>query len=115
MTNYNSHILFIHFSANNILFTVTDLKGELAKTITAGSFKAVGVKKVSLTSIKTAVLSVSAVLHNKTVHIKCRGMSRLKRLVFKLVLKIPKLNVLTICDLTVLPHNGVRKPKIRRV
>ena len=115
MKTYNSYILFIHFSVSNILLTVTNLDGTLLKTFRVGSYKTSGVKKINLTAIKTLVSSASKFLRNTNAHIKCCGSSRSKRLLVKLVLKLPRLKILTLCDMTSLPHNGVRKPKRRRV
>nr|YP_009515524.1 ribosomal protein S11 [Montagnia macrospora]AVK39488.1 ribosomal protein S11 [Montagnia macrospora] len=115
MKTYNSYILFIHFSTSNILFSITNLKGELIKTLSTGTYKTSGVKKISLTSLKTAISSVTRILRYSSIHVKCRGLSRFKRLLIKSILKSPKLKVLTLCDVTVSPHNGVRKSKVRRV
>ena len=115
MKNCNAYILFIHFSPSNILFSLTKLNGEVLKFFSVGSYKTAGVKKISLTSIKTVVSNVTQFIRNMSIHVKCRGSSRFKRLLVKSICKTPRVKILSLCDITAFPHNGVRKSKARRV
>nr|AHX02436.1 ribosomal protein S11 [Ceramium japonicum] len=115
MNNSKTLILFIYFSTNNILFTITDLKGNTKWQQTTGIRKVKGTRKISLVSIKFILALVAKFLLFKKIHIKIRGIAKFKRIVLKLIFKSISTTILSFCDLTKLPHNGTKKTKFRRV
>lgn len=115
MQSYNTQVLVVYFSTNNILFNITDLHGNSLNFSTTGMFKTKGAKKTSLTSLKMLFTALTPLLLNKSIHVKSRGFCRLKRLTLKLIVKIPKIKIISFCDSTALPHNGVRQCKARRI
>nr|YP_011017647.1 ribosomal protein S11 [Campylaephora kondoi]WQF69470.1 ribosomal protein S11 [Campylaephora kondoi] len=115
MYNFNTLILSIYFSNNNVLFSFTNLKGELLYFVTAGSKKTKGTQKISLTTLKIVIFTITKKIHFNRLHIKVKGFSKFKRLTLKLLLKNFEFKVLSFCDLTMLPHNGVKVCKKRRV
>nr|YP_011017811.1 ribosomal protein S11 [Campylaephora sungminbooi]ANP26201.1 ribosomal protein S11 [Campylaephora sungminbooi]ANP26222.1 ribosomal protein S11 [Campylaephora sungminbooi]WQF69657.1 ribosomal protein S11 [Campylaephora sungminbooi] len=115
MNNFNSVILFIYFSINNVLFSITNLNGEVLAFFTVGTKRTKGIRKINLTTLKSTSSLINKNLKKNQIHIKIRGFSKFKRLTLKLLFKIIEAKILSFCDLTSLPHNGIRNKKNRRV
>ena len=108
-------ILYIHFSNNNILFNLTKLNGDSIYFTTVGSKKTNGIRKINLTTLKSSILVLSTVLRSSKIHILVKGLTKFKRITLKLVVKVTNTKILSFCDVTSLPHNGVKKSKNRRI
>lgn len=112
-----SLIISIIFTSNNILYTLTNLQGQVIYWISAGTYKQKGTKKLtSTTSILTTKLIIERLGHFncKFLHIKLKGFKKNKKTILK-YFKISTLNILSVCDDTALPHNGCKRKKIRRL
>lgn len=115
--NSKSLILSILFTSNNILFTLTNLYGEVIYWVSTGSYKQKGTKKLTLTVLILAVKSiVNYLTHLKCnfIHLKIKGFKKNKKSILK-YFSSKNLNILSISDLTSLPHNGCKNKKSRRL
>lgn len=109
--------IYINASYNNTVITITDLQGNVLAWISAGSMGFSGPKKATPFAAAKAVEAVSEkVRHsgpvNVSIIVKGVGAGRdsaIRSFIHK------GFNVLSIKDLTPIPHNGPRPPKRRRV
>nr|YP_011017670.1 ribosomal protein S11 [Centroceras gasparrinii]WQF69493.1 ribosomal protein S11 [Centroceras gasparrinii] len=115
MQKYNSLLLSITLTNNNILLNLVNLEGKTLIFSSVGTLKIKGTKKITITSLKMLIKNLSTQLQYSKIHIKIKGLSKYKRFFLKLLLKSAKFEILSFCDLTSLPHNGVRKNKVRRI
>lgn len=116
-TSSKSLILSILFTPNNILFTLTNLYGEVIYWTSTGSYKQKGTKKITLTVLILAVKSVInylVYLKCTCIHLKLKGFKKNKKTILK-YFNSKNLNILSISDLTSLPHNGCKNKKSRRL
>ena len=115
MFNQNSVILLINLTSSNVLFALTSLEGKILVSTSTGQFKSKGAKKVTLTTLKSCLLTLTEKLHYSfKIHIKFKGLNKHKRLLLKLLTKNFNSSILSFCDITSVPHNGVKSRKIRR-
>lgn len=116
MLKQTSAILLIEFSNSNVLFTLTSLEGKILTLVSTGYFKTKGAKKTTINSIKSCFVSLNKRLqiHYK-LHIKFKGVSKQKRLLLKILTKNLVFPIISFCDVTTFPHNGVKLTKPRRV
>lgn len=112
-----SIVLSILFTSNNILYTLTNFYGDVLFWTSTGSKKARGLKKTtSLIVISTTkiIITYANKLGYNYVHIKLKGFGKNKKIILK-SLKQSFLQILSIRDESSFPHNGCKKPKIRRI
>ena len=119
MMNFNSKslILSILFTSNNVLFTLTNLHGDVFYWTSVGMYKQKGVKKLTTTSLTlTAKLILQQIkfLRCNFIHLKLKGFKKNKKSILK-YFKTSSLNILSISDFTSLPHNGCKNKKIKRL
>nr|YP_010395107.1 ribosomal protein S11 [Grateloupia elliptica]UQJ72548.1 ribosomal protein S11 [Grateloupia elliptica]UYI31686.1 ribosomal protein S11 [Grateloupia elliptica] len=117
ITNKKSVILTILFTSSNVLYTLTNLTGEVILWTSAGSRKIKGTKKVTSTTILVITKFITkhiTELGYKYVHIKLKGFKKNKKIVLK-HLKTKQINILSVCDNSALAHNGCKQPKLRRI
>ena len=110
-------ILTILFTTNNILYSLTDLSGNNIFWTSLGIYKNKGVKKLTSTSTVTSTKNLIQHIHNlsyKYVYIKLKGFNKNKKLVLR-CLNNSFLTILLISDKTSFPHNGCKKPRIKRL
>lgn len=113
----NSIILHTFFTNNNILCTITNLKGEVLLFISTGSYKLKGLKKIT----STAIFSLGQTLWNYVknhenlfLYVKIKGTNKSKNEFLK-SLKILNFNVLLIQEKFSLPHGGCKKSRQRKI
>lgn len=109
--------IYIFSSYNNTIITLTDFSGRVIKWMSAGSIGFKGTKKatpfaaskvaesISQTALKTGIEKVM-------VLVKGIGSGRESAL---RSLGTHGLNIISVKDVTPIPHNGCRPPKTRRV
>jgi small subunit ribosomal protein S11 len=97
----------INASFNNIIISITNLKGEVISWSSAGKMGFRGSKKNTPFAAQTAAEDCAKVAFDA-------GLRRIKVLV-KRTLHNNGLEVSEIVDVTPVPHNGCRPPKRRRV
>ncbi len=109
--------IYISSSYNNTIITLTDTRGNVLAATSAGAIGFKGSKKATpfaaskvaeTISQKMATLGVQKI----TVFVKGIGGGR-ESAIRSLVSK--GLEILSITDVTPIPHNGCRPPKVRRV
>ena len=108
---------YINASFNNIIISITDLKGEVISWSSAGKMGFRGSKKNTPYAAQTAAEDCSKVaqeegLRKVKVFVKGPGNGRESAI---RSLHNSGIEVLEIVDVTPLPHNGCRPPKRRRV
>jgi small subunit ribosomal protein S11 len=109
--------VYINASYNNTIVTVTDDKGNVISWATAGSLGFSGPKKATPFAASKVISVIAEKLKNYsvaalTVIVKGVGSGRdsaIRSLINH------GFNVVAIKDVTPIPHNGPRPPKVRRV
>jgi len=109
--------VYISSSYNNTIITLTDPRGDVLYWTTAGNMGFKGTKKATpFAASKVAENIVQAAkkigIEKVTVLIKGIGSGRESAL---RSLAARGLEIVTIKDITPVPHNGCRPPKVRRV
>jgi small subunit ribosomal protein S11 len=109
--------IYISSSYNNTIITLTDLRGNVLYWTTAGNIGFKGTKKATpFAASKVAETMVQAAkklgVEKVTVLIKGIGSGRESAL---RSLAARGLEIVAIKDITPIPHNGCRPPKVRRV
>jgi small subunit ribosomal protein S11 len=109
--------IYISSSYNNTLITLTDLQGNVLTSTSAGSVGFKGTKKAtSFAASKTAEVMAKLVkkMGIKKIHVFIKGIGAGRESAIR-TLATHDLNIITIKDITPIPHNGCRPPKVRRV
>ena len=105
----------IQSTFNNTIVTITDTQGNAVSWASAGEMGFRGSKKSTPFAAQTAaeVAAKAAMEHGmKTVEVFVKGSGREAAI---RALQTAGLDVTLIKDVTPIPHNGCRPPKIRRV
>jgi len=110
-------IIFVLFTSNNILCSLTSLDGSVLMWTSAGAQRLRSVKKSVPTTIyslviKTAFKAVSIGFSH--VHLKLKGLHKNKKSITK-ALSHSNIKLLSLQDITAQPHNGCRSTKKRRL
>jgi len=109
--------VYISSSYNNTLITLTDLQGNVLTWASAGSIGFRGTKKAT-------PFAASRVAENICLTAKKLGIQKISVLVKGIgsgresairSLAAHGLDIISITDITPVPHNGCRPPKVRRV
>ncbi len=109
--------VYVTATFNNTLITVTDVEGKVLFTISSGMYGFKGTRKATPyaatitveNALKKAVDEYK--LKSADVYIKGIGPGRDAAL---RVLRSLDLDINKLVDITPIPHNGVRPPKVRR-
>lgn len=109
--------IYISSSYNNTIVTLTDNRGQVLATKSAGSVGFKGTKKATSFAASRVAEAIVAIckkigLEKIEVFIKGVGVGRESAL---RTLVNQGLNVISIKDVTPIPHNGGRPKKVRRV
>ncbi len=107
----------IKASFNNVIISITNQTGQVVSWASAGKMGFRGSKKntpyaAQMASADCAKVAVDAGMKKVDVFIKGPGSGRDSAI---RTLQATGLEVLSITDITPLPHNGCRPPKARRV
>lgn len=109
--------VYINTSYNNTFITVTDLKGNVLVWMSSGSLGFSGPKKSTpFAATKVGEAIAEKVLRGgvKNIEIYVKGVGAGRDAAIR-ALANKGLNITLIKDLTPIPHNGPRPPKVRRV
>ncbi len=112
-----SAILFVLFTSNNLICSLTDLNGNVLFWTSGGSNKSKGLKKLVPLVISACLCKIGLVAKRKgfeRIHIKLKGLTKNKKLVLKSI-NLIGLDVNSIQDVTALPHNGCRIKRQKRL
>nr|WCH57642.1 ribosomal protein S11 [Hypnea wynnei] len=110
-------ILNVIFTLNNILYMITDLKGDVLFWSSVGSHKIKNTKKITTTSIFLSIKDLKFFLnrHNfNYIFLNIKGFSKYKKVVLK-YLKQFYSEIILIYENTNISHNGCKNSKIRRL
>ena len=109
--------LFISSSYNNTTLTLTDLEGNVILWTSAGHAGFSGTKKgTPYAATKAAGLMVDAIkkIGVERIHVFVKGVGAGREAALR-TLAAHNLNLLSLKDVTSIPHDGPRPPKVRRV
>ena len=109
--------IYVQASYNNTMITVTNLKGDLIAWMTAGSLGFSGPKKATPFAASKVAEAIAEKVKKSgptTVDIVVRGVGKGRDSAVR-TLATKGFNILSVKDVTPVPHNGPRPRKIRRV
>ena len=115
--SFTKGVAHIHSTFNNTIVTITDLKGNAIAWASAGGLGFRGSRKSTPYAAQTTAETASkaAMEHGlKTVEVYVRGPGAGREAAIR-ALQAAGLEVVSIKDVTPIPHNGCRPPKRRRV
>jgi small subunit ribosomal protein S11 len=110
-------VVHIQSTFNNTIVTITDLVGNTISWASAGSTGFKGARKGTPFAAQTASEAASLVALNlglKKVDVLVKGQGSGRETAIRAVQSIG-LEIISIKDITPVPHNGCRPPKKRRV
>jgi len=109
--------VYIQSSYNNTIITVTDLNGDVVAWESAGAVGFKGPKKATpfaATKVVDSLMNKIQKLLLKQVNVFVRGVGSGREAAIR-ALAANGLEILSIKDITPIPHNGCRPPRPRRV
>jgi len=109
--------IYIKVSYNNTAITATDIKGNVLAWVTAGSLGFSGPKKATAFAASKVAEAVAEKLQRSgpfSVEVYIKGIGGGRDSALK-ALANRGFDILSIKDMTPIPHNGPRPPKARRV
>lgn len=115
--NFNIGVAHIQSTFNNTIITITDLTGNTISWASAGSSGFKGARKGTPFAAQTAAENASLAAVNlglKKIDIIINGQGSGRETAIRGI-QNSGLEILSITDVTSVPHNGCRPPKKRRV
>jgi small subunit ribosomal protein S11 len=109
--------VYISASYNNTIITVTDERGNVVAWASSGSLGFSGPKKATPFASSKIVSAIAEKIKKSgplNVYVKVKGVSAGRDAAIR-SLANQGFNILSIEDITPVPHNGPRPPKTRRV
>jgi small subunit ribosomal protein S11 len=109
--------IYIQVSYNNIMMTVTDNQGNILTWVSAGSLGFSGPKKATAFAATKVAEAIAEKLQKSgpvSVEVFIKGIGGGRDAALKTLVN-RGLNILSFKDITPIPHNGPRPPKVRRV
>ncbi len=110
-------VVYLNFSYNNTILTATKKNGDVVGWITAGSLGFSGPKKATPFAASKMVSAISDKLKKigfVNIEVVLKGVGSARDSALK-SLAAQGFNIVSIKDVTPIPHNGPRPPKVRRV
>lgn len=109
--------LYIRSSYNNTIISLTDVQGNLLTWASAGSIGFKGTKKATpfaASKVAEAIALATKKIGIERVAVFIRGIGAGRESAIR-SLATKGLDIISIKDITPVPHNGCRSPKVRRV
>ncbi|MDI6734017.1 MAG: 30S ribosomal protein S11 [Patescibacteria group bacterium] len=109
--------IYIQASFNNTIMTVTDDKGNVITWLSAGSIGFSGPKKATPFAASRVAEAIAEKIKRSgpfNIRIFVRGIGKGRDSAVR-SLAAQGFNILSIKDITPVPHNGPKPPKVRRV
>jgi small subunit ribosomal protein S11 len=109
--------VYISSSYNNTIMTLTDLQGNVLCWISAGSIGFKGAKKstpFAASKVAEALTQKAKKMGIEKVEVLVKGIGSGRESAIRSV-AARDLDIISIKDITPVPHNGCRSPKVRRV
>ena len=115
--NFIRGIVHIQSTFNNTIVTITTLAGDTVSWASAGSSGFKGARKSTPFAAQTAAEKAALEAINsgiKNVHILIKGQGSGRETAIRAI-ESAGFDIISIEDITAVPHNGCRPPKKRRV
>ena len=115
--NFTNGIVHIQSTFNNTIITITNLNGDTISWASAGSSGFKGARKSTPFAAQTAAEKAALEALNigmKNVEILVKGQGSGRETAIRAI-EGAGLEIISIQDITAVPHNGCRPPKRRRV
>lgn len=109
--------VYLKSTYNNLIMTLTDEKGDVIFWSSAGKLGFKGTKKgtpFAASKVAEVVFQIIQKLHSPAVEVFVRGIGQGRGAALR-GLVARDLNIVSIADITPIPHNGSRPKKPRRV
>lgn len=109
--------IYISSTYNNTIITLTDLQGNVLSWVSAGNIGFKGTKKATpfaASKVAEAMIQVAKKLGIERISILIKGIGSGRESALR-SLATRGLEIVSIKDITPIPHNGCRHPKVRRV
>jgi len=109
--------IYVSSSCNNTILTLANLKGQVLAWKSAGSVGFKGTKKATsfaASRVAEAIANICKKLNVEKVEVLIRGIGAGREAAVR-SLVAQGLNVVSIKDVTPVPHNGCKAKKVRRV
>ena len=109
--------IYINASFNNTILSVTDRKGDIITWASAGSLGFSGPKKATPFAASKVVAAIAEKLKKiglQNVEVIVKGVGSGRDSAVR-SLASQGFNIISIKDVTPIPHNGPRPPKVRRM
>ena len=109
--------IYISSSYNNTLMTLTDSKGNVLSWTSASNIGFKGTKKATpfaASKVAEAMVQRARKMGVENVEVLVKGIGSGRESAIR-SLSSHGLNIVSIKDITPIPHNGCRPPKVRRV
>ncbi len=109
--------VYVSSSYNNTILTLTDARGNVLAVKSAGAVGFKGAKKATsfaASRVAEAIVNICKKMGMEKIDVFIRGIGAGRESAVR-TLVTQGLNVVSIKDVTPIPHNGVRPKKIRRV
>ncbi len=109
--------VYISSSYNNTIITLTDVAGDVIKWTSAGSIGFKGTKKATpfaASKVAEAISQTAKKLGVEKVSVFVKGIGSGRESALR-SLATHGLSIFSVKDITPVPHNGCRPPKMRRV
>jgi len=110
-------IIYIHVQHNNIIITLTNPKGYVIDWLSSGSIGLRGFRKTSPLAAKLLASNLFEKIKdfaNKDFKIKVKGFNAIRKALLKYI-SMQNINVIEMKDLTMIPFNGCRPQKRRKL
>ena len=109
--------VYVSSSYNNTIITLTDSRGQVLATKSAGAVGFKGTKKSTSFAASRVAESIAGIckkLGMEKIEVLIKGIGAGRESAIRTLVN-QGLNVVSIKDVTPMPHNGVRARKVRRV
>lgn len=109
--------IYISSSYNNTIITLTDLEGNVLTWVSSGSIGFKGTKKATpfaASKVAEALVQVAKKLGIEKIQVLVKGIGSGRESAIRSI-AARGLDITSIKDVTPIPHNGCRPPKVRRV
>lgn len=109
--------IYIYSSYNNTIITLTDAAGKVVKWTSAGSIGFKGTKKATpfaASKVAETIVQFAKKMGMEKVAVFIKGIGSGRESAMR-SLATHGLNISAIKDITPIPHNGCRPPKVRRM
>ena len=109
--------IYISSSYNNTIITLTDLRGNVLAWASAGAIGFKGTKKATPFAASKVAEAISQTIQKlgiEKIAVLVKGIGSGRESAIR-SLAARGLDIVSITDITPIPHNGCRPPKVRRV